>query len=415
MSRPVLLCAAAILLSACGADTPVGPVEPGPDPVSGLLAFEGECAGCHASKDGFDLAVFGFMDSTIVRRAVAHVDTATARNIVAHIRRLNTPRVAENARLFQPGNAPIAGDLEFSVALFGRDAWPTDMTTALLRTIDPRQVRIAVPLPVWSDEAGNLDWMPDAPLPDHVLRYNGAAATAMLAGYRAAPSRENLLRAVTTLRATDRTAANPDAPCLFEEPTRVRYVECFEIRRWASSLVGQHMLRYGLEQNLGAGIHDVWWDVGNAARKSRQDPSQTVAAATVNWASWMFLGWSFDPSRHPSVYTGGGFQNLGLSRHATFVALRSEVARPVNSPMVYDDLRQATRFSPSHWTTSATTFGLRHLIERLNAGDKPTRPEQRTEAIAVVNAALVDALRKVPLADRAAIWALGQEVLAKLQ
>jgi hypothetical protein len=415
MTRPVLLCAVAILMSACSADAPVGPGDPGPDPVSGLLAFERECASCHASKDGFDLAVFGFMDSTIIRRAVGHVDTATALDIVAHIRRLNTPHVSENTRLFQPGNVPIASDMEFTVALFGRDAWPAEMTTAMLRTIDPRQVRIAVPLPVWSDETGNLDWMPDVPLPDHVLQYSGAAATAMLAGYRAAPSRENLLRAVTTLRAIDRTPANPDAPCLFEDPTRVRYVECFEIRRWASSLVGQHMLRYDLEQNLGADIHDIWWDVGNAARKSRQDPSQTVAAATVNWASWMFLGWSFDPSRHPSVYTGGGFQNLGLPRHATFVALRSEVARPVNSPMVYDDLRQAARFSPPHWTASATTFALRHLIERLDAGDRPTRPEQRTEAMTVVNAALVDALRKVPVADRAAISVLGQQVLAKLQ
>lgn len=415
MTRITLLATISILLAGCGAEGPSGPIEPAPDPVSGLLAFERECASCHASRDGFDLAVFGFMDTTIIRRAVAHVDTATALAIVAHIRRLNTPHVSEKTRLFQPGNAPLASDLEFTVALFGRDAWPAELTTAGLRAIDPRQVRIAVPLPIWSDEAGNLDWMPDIPLPDHVLRFSGSAATAALAGYRAAPSRDNLLRAVTTLRLIDRTPSNPDAPCLLEEPGRVRYVECFEIRRWASSLVGQHMLRYGMEQSLGAEIHDIWWDVGNAARKSRNDPSQTVPAATLNWASWMFLGWSFDPSRHPSVYTGGGFLNLGLARHATFVALKSQVSRPVNSAMVYDDLVQAVRFSPSHWTTTATTFALRHLLERLNAGDKPTRPEQVAEAVTEVNAALAAALRKASVADRAAITALAQQVLARLQ
>ncbi|MEK6597842.1 MAG: hypothetical protein AABY91_05875, partial [Gemmatimonadota bacterium] len=67
------------------------------------------------------------------------------------------------------------------------------------------------------------------------------------------------------------------------------------------------------------------------------------------------------------------------------------------------------------WTSSATTFALRHLLERLNAGDKPTRPEQLTEAVTEVNAALVAALRKVPVADRAAISALAEQVLARLQ
>ncbi len=401
--------------AACGgAELASPPDTPRPDPLLGRAAFQQECAGCHASADGFDLAFFGFTDTTIVRRAVAHVDTATALNIVAHIRALGVPPVREDTRLFQPGGATLAGDLEFALALFGRDAWPADLTTAGLRAIDPRGVRIAVPLPTWSAEDTNLDWMPDAPLPPAILDYAGKQAAGALAGYRAAPTRENLIRAVQTLRVADRVTANPGAPCLFEEADRVDYLVCFEVRRWTSSLVAQHMLRYGIEQSLGPDLHDTWWDVGNAARKSRQDPGRTVQNAVVNWASWMFLGWAFEPSRHPSVYTGGGFRQLGLTRHATFVALRSQVARPRNSPMVYDDLVQTARFAPNGWANSATSFALRHLLERLATGDRPTRPEQIAEARAEVVQAVTEASRKVPMADRPGLAALGEQVLAAL-
>jgi hypothetical protein len=114
------------------------------------------------------------------------------------------------------------------------------------------------------------------------------------------------------------------------------------------------------------------------------------------------------------VYTGGGFRQLGLSRHATFIALRSQVARPRHSPSVYSDLVHAVRFSPASWTTSATSFALRHLLERLQEGDRPQRPEQITQASAEVSMALAEASRKVPAADRPALEAMAQEVLAAL-
>jgi hypothetical protein len=304
--------------------------------------------------------------------------------------------------------------MEFAVMLFGRDAWPAELTSAALKAIDPRQVRVALRLPVWSDESSNLDWMPDAALPPAILDHAGRQAEAAIAGYRAAPTRENLLRAVQSLRVADRTPGNPGAPCLLDDPARVRYLECFEVRRWTSTLVAQHMLRQAVTESMGPELHDVWWDVGNAARKSRADPSQTVQRVNENWATWMFLGWSFDPTRHPSVYTGGGLRSLGLNRHATFVALRSEVARPANSPMVYDDLLQAALFSPVAWTGTVVTFALRHLLERQAAGDRPARPEQRTEAALAVNRALTEVNRKVPPAERAALILLAEQVIAGL-
>ena len=389
------------------------PAVPRPDPALGRFAFEQECSSCHASRDGFDLRMFGFTDTTIIRRAVGHVDTATARNIVAYIHTVQAPRQPEETRLFQPGGTPLSGDMDFAFALFGRDGWPTELTSAQLAAIDPRTVRIAAKLPIWSDEASNLDWMPDEPLPAAILEYSGAMVTAAIAGYRAAPTRENLLRAVTTLRNADRVTANPGAPCLLEDTTRVRYRQCFEVRRWTSTLVALHMLRNGMDQNLGTQVHDVWWDVGNAARRSRADRSIPIANPVENWATWMFLGWSFDPSQHASVYTGGGFRQLGLVRHATFIALRSQVARARNSMSPYDDAVNAIRFAPVSWTTAVASFGLRHLIERLQSGDRP-RADQVATAMAQLNTAVTEATRKVPVTDRPALEVLGQQVAALL-
>ena len=407
---------ALIHLVACSDSShgPLDPVTPSANVVLGQLAFAQTCAGCHASNDGFDLKTFGFADSTIIRRAVHHVDSTDARNIATYIRTLNAPRNDAKARLFQPQGATLAGDLEFAHALFGRDAWPADMTTARLVAIDPRSVRIALALPVWSDEKTNLDWMPDFVLPPAVLDHSGGMARAAIAGYNGAPTADNLVRAVNALRNADRATANTGAPCLLDDPLRVKYRECFEVRRWTSSLVAMHLLRNGMNTQLAGRVHDVWWDVGNVARKSRADQSMPIANPVENWATWMFLGWSFDPSRHTSTYTGGAFRQLGLSRHATFIALRSQVARPRNSLSVYEDLVNAVRFAPPGWTLSVASFGLIHIDTRIRDGERPTSIAQVASAIASIYTALTESYRKVPVADRPAIDALAQRVLGML-
>jgi hypothetical protein len=256
--------------------------------------------------------------------------------------------------------------------------------------------------------------MPDQPLPGGILDFQGGMAAAAIAGYRAFPTRENLVRAVTALRSADRAVANPGAPCLLEDTIRVRYRDCFEVRRWTSTLVALHMMRYGMDQNLGTQVHDVWWDVGNAARRSRADHAVPIENPVENWANWMYLGWSFDPSQHASVYTGGAFRQLGLNRHATFIALRSEIARPPNSASPYEDAANAVNFSPLGWVPAVATFALQHLLERLRAGQRPA-PAQITDAVARVNAAVQMATQKSPASARPAIQALGQQVLTLLQ
>src|ERR1041384_3129192 len=168
--------AALAVLAGCS-DPPSGPTRPespaiGPDPALGRIAFEQSCSMCHASRDGFDLAMFGFTDATIIRPAVKHVDTATARNIVAYIRTVSAPREPEKLRLFQPGGTPLAGDPQFAQALVGgapRPPAPPHLPPAAPRWIAPRPGATPPGLPIWSDEATNLDWMPDGPLPAAIL------------------------------------------------------------------------------------------------------------------------------------------------------------------------------------------------------------------------------------------------------
>lgn len=411
---PLFVIAAFVACSESAApNEPNEPEAPRPDAALGRAAFEQECSGCHASRDGFDLRLFSFTDTTIIRRAMGHVDTSTALNIVAYINTVQAPRQPEETRLFQPAGAPLATDMEFALALFGRDGWPAELTSTQLAAIDPRTIRIALRLPMWSDEGSNLDWMPDEPLPPEILEFGGSAAVAAIAGYRAAPTAENLIRAVNALRTAERNPANPGAPCLLDDTLRVRYEQCFEVRRWTSTLVALHLLRNGTNLNLGPQAHNIWWDVGNAARRSRADRSVPIANPIENWATWMWLGWSFAPSQFASVYTGSGFRQLGLVRHATFIALRSQVARPPNSTAPYEDVVQAVNFSPVSWTTNVATFGLRHLFERLQAGERPTSAQGMSDAVARVNSVMMSA--KIPAADRPAIQALGQQVLALLQ
>ena len=75
-----------------------------------------------------------------------------------------------------------------------------------------------------------------------------------------------------------------------------------------------------------------------------------------NWVAWMYLGWMFDPANVPAVYTAGGLKQMGLPRHATFVTLRSLVARPFGSQeedqTVWIDFREFGGAVPASWAAS---------------------------------------------------------------
>ncbi|MEJ2342658.1 MAG: hypothetical protein P8Y10_10655 [Gemmatimonadales bacterium] len=393
-----------ITVAGCSGDAlgPPGTGDPAPPPsgdaIAGAVAFVENCGTCHAAKDGFDLAFFAFPDTTIVRRAVMHVDTATALDIVAHIRTIDVRMADRTTRVFQPLDAVLASDLEFALDVFGADRWPADLTTNGLLAIDPRTVGVAVGFPIWSVEETNVDWMPERPISDALLDFDGGSARFALDRYYTTRSLDDLARAVVALRIADRSFENADAPCI-EDPSAAdplalfQAENCFEARRWTSTLVAQHMLRTGLQVPVSPVLHDVWWDVGNAARRAAQRRDD-FDNAVENWASWMYLGWSFAPQQHASVYLGIALNELGLPRHSTFVALRSQVARGRGSLAPYRDARNAAIFSPAPWARDAVAFGFRQLIERLEDGDAP-RDEALVEAEQSVEDAYEIAARKL--------------------
>jgi hypothetical protein len=420
-ARPLALiyCTLLPLSIACSPDTVTAP--PGIEPpirgnaIEGRIAFEAECASCHAARDGLDLAFFGFPDTTIIRRAVAHVDSSTAHDIVAHIATIRVAPTSREFRLFQPGGMQAAGDVDFAVRLFGSDAWPVQLTSEALEAVDPRDVAIALPMPLWSFEFSNLDWMPGTPIDDALLDHptEVGVARAHLASYYATRSEEDLLRAVVALRIAEREPANSNAPCVMDPIDQLRPVECFEVRRWISTLVAQHMMRSGETEPIHSALHDEWWDVGNVSRRSRQI-GQPLDNAVQNWAVWMYLGWAFDPARHASVYLGNAFTLLGMPRQATFHALRAQVSRGRRSLAAYHDAHNAARFSPVHWAFDATRFGLEELLGRLQAGLRPGSAEALAEARVTMDRAYTAAARKVTPSEAAELAALRDQIVSLL-
>ena len=385
--------------------------------MSGRAAFEQNCSTCHTNLDAFDLAYFSYPDTAIVRRAVKHVDSVTAWAIANYTKSLITPHVPRTTRLFQPGGAVASSDVDFAIRLFGVDKWPSSLTAAQLKAINPLTVRIAPKVLLWSDERSSLDWLPDVALPPALLTFGGSAGAKALAAYRASPTIPNLTAAVSAIWAADHDANNSGAPCVFFIATRVKYEQCYEARRWMSSLIAQHMLRNGITQSIGPVPANIWWEVGDAARRSRGKVGQ-VADAGQNWAVWMYLGWMLDPARVPAVYTTGGLRLLGLNRHASFVALRSLVARPAGSYdedlNVYIDFRELGQSVPAHWATPAASLGLRNILDRLNVGDRPPRGTLTTMAIGMLDAGMTALLAKVSLTDKTTLNALAAQIRLKL-
>ena len=175
------------------------------------------------------------------------------------------------------------------------------------------------------------------------------------------------------------------------------------------------MMRTNQRDGLHRLAHDVFWDVGNTVRRSivrgKLDPENGLQ----NWASWMYVGWMFEPGNHASTYTGTGLVHVDLPRHATFLSLRSMVERSEHSHHPYKDLRSAAQFAPEHWVFAATDFGLRHLIERLEAGDRPmdTMNETVADLRVTVERAMTIAVRKDPSVRE--LEGLAQRVMELMQ
>lgn len=383
------LLASGLALSGCssGDGTAAGPMDPGVPPPSGLLgdpeagriAFVEECAHCHTSRDGYDLAAFDFTPFDVVRRGLAHVDSATAKDIAAHIESIEVAPLARTTSPFQPGGE-VAGetpyfvtrrpdlDYEFWVNAFGTGGWPDGLTTESVRAMDPAGIPVPLPMPRWSIEGSLEDWMPDRRLPPEMLDYGSGAVRTALDAYYTSRSEEDLVRAVEAIR----EARDDTGVC-----ARPEFMPCFEANRWMASLGGQHYLRRDPAVGVPDEVAQSWWDVGEAAIGLIPGAvGEDREAAFRTGARWLYLAFSVAPDafREPQGnYMNTFLNSQGLARLSLFVALRRLVGdTEARHPDQYaEDGELAIQRAGFGMKGGVTEFVFRHWVERLEASLPP--------------------------------------------
>ncbi|MEM6731434.1 MAG: cytochrome c, partial [Myxococcota bacterium] len=133
------------------------------------------CADCHA-PDALDLAVIGYEDDAILRRAAAHVGPSEAADIVelvhAQRRLFNIGEACDPKwRVLQPGGEPLPGDTREErdqsfanmvsdrgyILAAGAVVTLEDARAALAETasVDLRRLPIGIELPRWSEDRFN--------------------------------------------------------------------------------------------------------------------------------------------------------------------------------------------------------------------------------------------------------------------
>ena len=299
------------------------------DPVRGLAAFRSDCATCHASGDGYDLALFGFPESDIVRRGVDHVDSATAFDIAAHVETFDVTSLGRAARPFQPTGALATSDLDMWATLFGTADWPAALTPEQLAAIDPLDVAIPLGLPTWSSEADETDWIPERPLPDRVLSAEGGAVRSALEAYFAAPDLDRLTTVLDHFRAVTADLENTtDKLCRGEASTHPEFEACFEARRWMSSLAAIHLLRHGVPDDVPETIFRTWWETGEAAVTVRFQIGPADESRITAVAQWLYLGFLFGPDHFQER---NGYLGQHLEQRYPRLAVFSYLRRMVGS------------------------------------------------------------------------------------
>ena len=416
----------AIVGSAACSDSsaPATNVDPQVRIARGHDAFVASCATCHASRDAFDLAFFGFDDSIIVRRARKHVSVETGRDIAAYVRSLDVVSRGQSFRPFQPASSRAQSDGDFWGRLFGvgEDAWPASLTPAALRAVDLRQVVAPFQFLQWADEAGDDDWMPDVPLAPSVLDRDGGALRRLIDAYYAGPTDATLLAAVNAFRQIVRpTTGGTDALCYGDTGAQPRAGDCFQAMRWMSSLAAVHFLRRGRTEEIPLDIVHLWWETGEAAVSTNFVPLTTPPSPprTLRTAAWLYLAFTYRPMefREDNGYMGQVLQSAGFSRVALVAELRRMVgvggvherdpAQPLWDAQPFWDGMLAVVRAPNALKARAALFVYDFLAASLDSG-ATFRPEARQLMDVAVNgiemelprATQVDAALRAQLAAR---------------
>jgi hypothetical protein len=221
----------------------------------------GNCAGCH-SPDAFDLALIGYSDADITRRALDHVDAADAAKIVTLIKTvrqdygINRPLHPLNFRPLQPGHEVLPGathsarDLAFANYLNNEVAliWAKDRiesraqakaAQAQLLALDLRKLRTGIPFDRWSEDhtrgAAHLsasEWLPMMGMQPK----DGKASEwyALHDAYLADPVDANFWAYYTRI----------DELLMPVEPAGYERGQAWSLLKYKSVQIAQHMLRH---------------------------------------------------------------------------------------------------------------------------------------------------------------------------
>jgi hypothetical protein len=230
------------------------------------------CTHCHA-PDAIDLALIGFSDDAIMRRANLHVDVkdALALRDFVHAQRkrfaISKP-CSTDWRPFQPGGTVLPGknaseqDISFRDELVkrnvqvmtGRIVTLADAQRAVadLQAIDLRKLPIGIPLPRWTEDPFNgpahktlNDYMPGLP----AVPNNPADFAAKEDAYLANPTDDGLFK-LLDMFAKETTDGGfiakvpKDAMCNAGDTTAMTAAMRDFKRR--SNLIGQHLFRQAL-------------------------------------------------------------------------------------------------------------------------------------------------------------------------
>jgi hypothetical protein len=401
------------------------------DAVRGERLFAETCAICHVARDAWDLQSFAMPDTMIHRRARAHVSEQEAFDIIRFVHSGDVEPLRGSALgeaevpPFQPGGHIAESDRAFAVDLFGADRWPEDMTEEELLAIDPQTLPVPLPMPRWSVEETNQDWMPNEPLPTDIK--SASAVQSALDQYRASASDANLVR---VLRAFNRVATEGEKfPGEHGTGSRADFEMSFDLYRWVSVLAAQHLLRDGRTaltvdrvdgrpmEERHFGLTSPWWRVGDIMRRFEAFRADAPADVYQTAARWFYLAWSLrqDVVGHEQKYMSVALdRGFGLKRLSAFSLAYGIVGGAPNNHHLYTDLVAVHRHTPTHWQADLMIFLLEHLIDRWEGGDMLQTAQQRHHAYGGVEGgvqSLLDHNAQITSDKRARIVALRDTLL----
>ena len=225
------------------------------------IGNHGGCISCH-SPDAFDLALIGYSDADITRRALGHVTAGEAAQIVQLIKamrqryKIERPLHPQTFRPLQPGYEVLPGtsaenqDLAFANYLNDDIGliWAKDRIESRaqalaaqqqLLALDLRKLRIGIPFDRWSEDgfhgAGNLslsEWVPMMgmqPAPGRAAEWH-----ALHDAYIADPSDANFWAYYTRM----------DELLVPVEPAGFDKGQTWSLLKYKSIQVASHMLRH---------------------------------------------------------------------------------------------------------------------------------------------------------------------------